>query len=216
MLLYVASALYCAFVFVAWAWLADPQIDVSEFVTSADCLHTRMFEIRRCVPSLSKRAVPTSLSPCSAYCTLFIVLPGFVFLALGWCSSDIQFLRLSDCDADSGTHVAVVLRQSRPSSGCTAQVTCERKFVQQLRGGACTSFDFFGVRYIKASTSRLHADRDINNTERLPFSKQLPSECCRLFSCIADELMTGATLSQLNDYARNGSANSLSGYRRPI
>ena len=28
-LLYVASALYCAFVFLAWAWLADPQVGAS-------------------------------------------------------------------------------------------------------------------------------------------------------------------------------------------
>ena len=167
-------------------------------------------------PALKASRRHTSLSSCSAYCTLFIVVPGFVFLALGWCSSDIQFLRLSDCDVDSGTHVAAVLRQCRPSSGCTQQVTCQRKFVQRLLAGTCASFDFFGVRYIKASTSHLHAVRGINNTERFPLSKQLPSESCRLFSCIADELMTGATLSQLNDYARNGSANSLSSYRRPI
>ena len=46
-LLYIASAAYSIFVFVAWAWLADPSIDVSEILTSADCLHTRMFTIRR-------------------------------------------------------------------------------------------------------------------------------------------------------------------------
>jgi hypothetical protein len=52
LLLYVVCACYCFFVFVAWGWLADPQIDVSEFLTTADCLHTRMFDIRRFVSLL--------------------------------------------------------------------------------------------------------------------------------------------------------------------
>ncbi len=91
------------------------------------------------------------------YCTLFIVIPGFVFLALGVFSSDVQFLRFSDCDINSGSHVAVVLQQTSPASGARAAANKERKFVQKLQrsqdAAAFASFDFFGVRYIQATPS---------------------------------------------------------------
>ncbi len=155
--MYIACFCYCTFVFIAWAWLADPQVDVSEFVTIADCLHTRMFDVRRCaILYLRRRAffVP-SLTSRSTYCTLFIVVPGFMFLALGLFSSDVQFLRLSDCDIDSSTHVAVLLQQTCPASGTKAAVKKERKFVHKLQrghsAGAVASFDFFGVRYVQVS-----------------------------------------------------------------
>ena len=91
-------------------------------------------------------------SAASSFCVLFIVVPGIVFLGLGLWYSDIQFLRLSDCDIDSSSHVAVVLLQSCPGIGALAEVKKEQKFVVKLlRGNGWASFDLFGVRYVQVS-----------------------------------------------------------------
>lgn len=73
-----------------------------------------------------------------------------MFLGLGLWSSDIQFLRLSDCDVDSSSHVAVVLYQTSAASGAQAEVKKAQKFVRRLlRGDGRVSFDLFGIRYVQ-------------------------------------------------------------------
>ena len=62
LLLYASAAAYCLFVFVGWAWLADPQVDVSGFLTSADCRHTQMFSIRRYLNTQATASTNYSLS----------------------------------------------------------------------------------------------------------------------------------------------------------
>ena len=76
-----------------------------------------------------------------------------MFLAVGLWNSDIQFLRLSDCEIDSSTHVAVVLHQSYPAIGALDELKQSRKFILSLQRGQgldnWASFDFFGVRYVQ-------------------------------------------------------------------
>jgi hypothetical protein len=84
-----------------------------------------------------------------------------MFLAVGLWNSDIQFLRLSDCEINSSTHVAVVLHQSFSAIGALDEVKQSRKFVLSLQRGQenlqgfdnWASFDFFGVRYVQVGTA---------------------------------------------------------------
>jgi hypothetical protein len=205
--LYATAAAYCGFVFVAWAWLADPQVDVSEFLTTADCVHSRMFSIRRrVIPRASSRQSKFfTLCTGSSLCVLFIVIPGLVFLGIGLWYSDIQFLRLSDCDIDSSSHVAVVLLQTCPGLGALPEVKKEQKFVQKLlRGNGWASFDLFGVRYVQVTDWLLHNFRLSCYSARMTRATQLPHGSSRLFSCLADQLIVGSSLARLQGYFHSG------------
>jgi hypothetical protein len=155
----------------------------------------------------------------SSYCVLFIVIPGLVFLAVGLWNSDIQFLRLSDCEIDSSTHVAVVLHQSYPAIGALDEVKQSRKFVLSLQRGQgfdnWASFDFLGVRYVQVVrfamlfVARLTIAFVVDFKEHnimacITQTLQLPSGSSSLFSSVAAQLMTGSSLAQVHQYAQRG------------
>jgi len=91
----------------------------------------------------------------------------------------------------------VVLHQSFPGIGSLAEVKKARKFVQRLHrgqgkwGGA--AFDFFGVRYVEQ-----------------------PGGSDRIFGCVADDVMLGASLAELGEYARTALLSSTTDASAPM
>ena len=142
-----------------------------------------------------------------------------MFLAGGLWNSDIQFLRLSDCEINSSTHVAVVLHQSFSAIGALDEVKQSRKFVVSLQRGQgfdnWASFDFLGVRYVQVVrfamlfVARLTIAFVVDFKEHnimacITQTLQLPPGSSSLFSSVAAQLMTGSSLAQVHQYAQKG------------